>query len=45
MEKITNLDILKQLIEISEKYLGKKETGKIIDETLKEFIEEMKKEK
>lgn len=34
--------LLKKLIEISEKYLGKEETDKIIEETLKEFIKEIK---
>ena len=36
--------LLKKLIEISEKYLGKEETDKIIEETLKEFIKEIKEE-
>lgn len=34
--------LLKKLIEISEKYLEKKETDKIIEEALKEFIKEIK---
>lgn len=34
--------LLKKLIKISEKYLGKEETDKIIEETLKEFIKETK---
>lgn len=34
--------LLKKLIEISEKYLEKEETDKIIEETLKEFIKEIK---
>lgn len=36
--------LLKKLIEISEKYLGKEETDKIIEETLKKFIKEIKEE-
>lgn len=36
--------LLKKLVEISEKYLGKEETDKIIEETLKEFIKEIKEE-
>lgn len=36
--------LLKKLIKISEKYLGKEETDKIIEETLKEFIKEIKEE-
>lgn len=34
--------VLKKLIEICQKYLGKEETDKIIDETIKEFEEEIK---
>ena len=34
--------LLKKLIKISEKYLGNEETDKIIEETLKEFIKEIK---
>ena len=34
--------LLKKLIKISEKYLGKEETDKIIEETLKKFIKEIK---
>ena len=34
--------LLTKLIKISEKYLGKEETDKIIEETLKEFIKEIK---
>ena len=36
--------LLKKLIKISKKYLGKEETDKIIEETLKEFIKEIKEE-
>ena len=36
--------LLKKLIKIREKYLGKEETDKIIEETLKEFIKEIKEE-
>ena len=34
--------LLRKLIKISEEYLGKEETDKIIEETLKEFIKEIK---
>lgn len=35
--------ILKKLIKLCEKILGKEETDKIVDKTIKEFVEELKK--
>ena len=37
--------VLRKLIEMSEKVIGKEETDKIIDETVKETLEEIKPKK
>lgn len=38
-----NTALLKKMIEISEKYLGKEETDKMMDEIIEEINEELKK--
>jgi hypothetical protein len=37
--------VLRKMIEMSEKVIGKEETDKIIDETVKETLEEIKPKK